>query len=60
MSLLKDATEEKKFDIRSVEKNIMRNMITDAEFKKTTEVLPDDAENAEYVAIETLSDQDDA
>lgn len=54
MSLLFESIEKKKFDSRMLEKNIERGVIQEKEAKQFIDQLPDDAENAEYVDIETL------
>jgi len=56
MSLLHDSIHEKKFDVRMLDKNLVRNVITDKEVKTHFEQLPDDAENADYINIEELAE----
>jgi hypothetical protein len=56
MSLLHDSIQEKKFDVRMLDKNLVRNVITDKEVKTHFEQLPDDAENADYINIEELAE----
>lgn len=56
MSLLHEAVEEKKFDVRMIERNLIRGKIEADDVAKTAKKLPDDAENAEYIAIESLMD----
>ena len=55
MTLLKDATEAKKFDTRVVERNLSRGVTKAEDVEKTTKDLQDDSANAEYIAIETLA-----
>ncbi len=58
MSLLKEATEEKRFDIRIIERNLTRNIISDDELHDVESNLPDDSANAEWVNPEELDDED--
>lgn len=58
MTLLNTATESKKFDTRVVERNLQRGRITPEEIAKSIAALPDDAENADYIEIESLVDED--
>ena len=59
MALLHPAVQEKKFDVRVVEKNLSRGAVTAEEVKKATDQLPDDAENAEWISVETLAAEGD-
>ena len=54
MSLLHDSIQEKKFDVRMLDKNLVRNVVSDKDVKSHLEQLPDDSENAAYVSIEEL------
>ena len=56
MSLLHDAIQEKKFDVRMLDKNLVRNVVNDKDVKAHLEQLPDDAHNADYSSIEELDD----
>jgi len=56
MSLLHESIVEKKFDTRMLDKNLVRNVITDKDVKAHLEQLPDDAANAEFKSIEELDD----
>lgn len=58
MTLLKDAVEAKKFDIRMIERNLARGVITAQDAQATSDVLPDDGENAEWISIETLAGEE--
>ena len=62
MTLLHEAVDAKKLDVRLVERNLARNVVTSAEYEQNTKMLPDDAENAEYVSIDSLMEDqlDDA
>jgi hypothetical protein len=54
MTLLIDATEAKKFDTRVIERNVQRGATKPEDVEKSLKDLPDDAENAEYVSIDSL------
>jgi hypothetical protein len=54
MSLLNDSIQEKKFDVRMVDKNLVRNVITDKDLKTHLEKLPDDSENASYTHLDEI------
>jgi hypothetical protein len=54
MSLLHDGITDKKFDVRMLEKNLTRGVVSDAEVKKFVDQLPDDAENAAFVSLEDI------
>ena len=56
MSLLHDSIQEKKFDVRMLDKNLVRNVVTDKEVKAHLEQLQDDSANAHYASIEELDD----
>jgi hypothetical protein len=55
MTLLHEAVESKKLDVRVVERNISRGSVRAEDYEKSLKALPDDSENAEYVNIETLA-----
>ncbi len=55
MTLLKDAMDDKKYDSRIQERSLQKGILKAEELKKQTENLVDDAENAEYVSIETIA-----
>jgi hypothetical protein len=55
MALLHDAVGFKKLDVRMIERNIARGVITQAELDAAASQLPDDSENAEWVSLESLS-----
>ena len=55
MTLLKDAIQAKKFDVRISEKNLQKGVISNDELVKALNSLPDDAENAEYISIESIA-----
>lgn len=54
MSLLNESIQDKKFDVRMIDKNLFRNVIADKDLKTHLEKLQDDSENAQYVSIEEL------
>jgi hypothetical protein len=56
MSLLHESIQNKKFDVRMVDKNLVRNVVSDKEVKTLLEQLPDDSENAAYTSIADLDE----
>jgi hypothetical protein len=56
MALLHEAVEKKKMDTRMVERNVNRGVISQADVDAAVKALPDDAENATWVAIDSLID----
>ncbi len=60
MSLLHESIDKKKFDTRVLDKNLVRAVITDAEYKQFVAKLPDDAENVQYVGIEEIEASESA
>ena len=54
MSLLHDSIQEKKFDVRMLDKNLVRNVVSDKDVTTHLEQLPDDAENAVFTSVEEL------
>ena len=58
MVLLHDSLEAKKFDIRMLERNIARGTLTRDQAKDYSKSLPDDANDAEWVSIESFVDDD--
>ncbi len=57
MSLLHESIQNKKFDVRMLEKNLVRGVVSDAEAKAVIQSLPDDAENAAYASLEEIEKQ---
>jgi len=57
MTLLYEAVESKKLDVRIVERNLTRGAVSIAELEKSLNNLPDDSENAEWVTLESLQDE---
>jgi hypothetical protein len=57
MSLLHEAIHEKKFDVRMLEKNLVRNVVTDKDVKVMVDQLPDDSANAEFITLDQISEQ---
>jgi hypothetical protein len=55
MTLLHEAVNAKKFDVRVVERNVQRGFIRAEDADKAAKDLPDDGDNAEWVNIETLA-----
>lgn len=54
MTLLHEAVDSKKFDTRMVERNILRGVANKEDLDKVLKTLPDDAENAEFISVESL------
>ncbi len=54
MALLNEAVDAKKLDVRLVERNISRGVISQVDLEKSLKTLPDDSENAQWISIETL------
>lgn len=57
MTLLNDAIQDKKFDVRMMDKNMSRGEVTADDVQKAVKSLPDDAANAEFISVETLMAQ---
>ena len=57
MTLLYEAVESKKLDVRIVERNLTRGAVSIGELEKSLNNLPDDSENAEWVSLESLQDE---
>jgi hypothetical protein len=55
MTLLHEAVEAKKFDVRVIERNVARNVISAADADKNAKALPDDAEASEWISIESIA-----
>jgi hypothetical protein len=56
MALLHESVEFKMLDVRLIERNVARGVLTQDQVAKAQEQLPDDSENAEWVSIDSLSD----
>lgn len=54
MALLHEASEEKKLDIRMIERNLSRGLLSQDEVEKQAKKLPDDGDNAQWINPETL------
>lgn len=59
MTLLHEAVDFKKMDTRVVERNIDRGVLNAKELEKALKDLPDDAENADFVSIDSLKSDDE-
>jgi hypothetical protein len=59
MTLLHEAVNAKKLDVRVSERNITRGAMKAEDFNKAVKDLPDDGDNAEYVNVEELAEQED-
>lgn len=55
MALLHEAVEKKKLDVRMVERNVNRGVLTQADVDQAVKALPDDSENALYISVESLA-----
>ncbi len=58
MTLLHEAAEFKKMDTRVVERHLDRGVLQSKDLDKALKELPDDADNAEYVSIQSIADSD--
>jgi len=58
MTLLHEAVESKKQDVRVVQRNIDRGLIKVDDVDKTVKSLPDDSANAEWSNTDELAKQD--
>lgn len=56
MALLNDSVDFKKLDVRLVERNVGRGVISQDDLDKAIKKLPDDEENAEWVSIDSLAE----
>jgi len=55
MTLLHEAVDFKKLDVRVVERNVERGVLSSQSVDKSVSDLPDDLDNAQWVNIETLA-----
>jgi len=55
MTLLHDAVDAKKLDVRMIERSIGRGTLNQSDVEKNQKTLPDDSENADYTSIEDLA-----
>jgi hypothetical protein len=58
MTLLHEAVDSKRFDVRVIERNVERGLLSPKEVEKSIKDLADDSENAEYVSIESLANDE--
>jgi hypothetical protein len=58
MPLLHDSVNQKKFDVRMVERNIQRGMLSQDELDKQLKSLPDDSDSAATVSDADLEKQE--
>lgn len=56
--LLVNAVQDKRFDLRVVERNVVRGLVSPDEVEKQLKSLPDDSANAERVSFESISQQE--
>lgn len=59
MALLHEAVESKRLDVRLVERNIARGVVSQAQLDEAMQHLADDSENAEWISIDSLSQDAD-
>jgi hypothetical protein len=59
MALLHESVDFKKMDVRLIERNIARGVLSKEELDRALKNLPDDAENGEWVSLDLLSHQAD-
>jgi hypothetical protein len=57
MTLLHEAVDAKKIDVRLIERNLARGVITTDDVEKNLKKLPDDSDNAQYISIESLMNE---
>ncbi len=48
MSLISQASKEKEFDVRSIERNLAKGLMTHDQVTKNQKTLTDDSDNSEY------------
>ncbi len=56
MALLNESVNEKKWDVRMIERNLARGVVTSEELAQAVSALPDDSECADWVSLESLSE----
>jgi hypothetical protein len=54
MALLHESVEKKKMDVRMIERNVTRGVISQSDVDQSLKSLPDDSENATHVSVEAL------
>lgn len=59
MVLLYDYVDSKKLDVRLIERNINRGVLKPEELDEAIKNLPDDAENADWVNLDLLAEEED-
>ncbi|MEO5970549.1 MAG: hypothetical protein ABIQ95_11530 [Bdellovibrionia bacterium] len=59
MALLHESVDSKKLDVRMVERNTARGVIKADDLEKSLKTLPDDADNAEWISLDTLTHEPD-
>lgn len=57
MTLLHDASVQKKFDSRLIERSVSRGQLKQEEVEKNMKELPDDSANADFVSLDTLLEE---
>jgi hypothetical protein len=59
LPLLNQSLEIKKFDVRMIERSVQRGLMSRDEVAAQMAQLPDDAENAEFISVDTLIKADE-
>lgn len=54
MALLSDGIKQKEFDVRMIQRKLSKGLILQEEVEKNQRKLPDDTENADYVALDSF------
>lgn len=57
MTLLNDAVDFKKLDVRVVERNVDRGVIRAEDVQKAIQNLPDDSDSAIWVSVEAIASE---
>lgn len=57
MVLLSNGVESKKLDVRMVERNVARGVVSAKDVEEAMKRLPDDSANADYVSIQSLIEE---
>ncbi len=54
MALLSEASKEKEFDVRMINRNVVKGTLSRQDVEKNEKKLPDDSANADYVNIDSF------
>lgn len=55
--LLSEAIKEKEFDIRMINRNVVRGSLARQDVEKNEKKLPDDSANADFVSLESFMEK---